>query len=531
MPGPANIGNGCYVDESVEIYNECNYFKLIWTSGDDAGRIDYIPKSSAIIQATNSNEFFIRDNDHTIYLKYSEISKSVPGGHTNLIQLMNILTGWACIDDPGSTRISTCVNLFNAQFRYDAQPILFTNLITQTDPTDGVGSSGFIGTVAHNVNPAAVFLNTFYPGADPITPFYPYPSDQHVIYQSKPYMPYQADSIIVIRIGAILRTTAIVNYNTARIGYYDDKNDKDIAADIGGSGVFFQLDSDGTVSVGRRTFDTGTQMDIIVPQSAWNLDKLNGTGSSGYTLNIAKTQIFSFDIEMNGGRIRYGFNIQGNTVYVHQFLVTNTLNEATLFNYSLPVRAELINSSPGGDGIIQGAAQMEIYSTSVDLCGNSNSITPSYPFNYTANSLLDCATILNKTGDHRPLISIRLKPIYARATIWPKRIDIDSETGSVILWRLILNPTGMTPVWADVSTKSFAQYSTNDNVVTIGSNSVVIASGYMSTLFTSDVQDLFSTYGLHASIDGILPDVLTLSVEFVRGSAKVRGTVSWIETK
>lgn len=522
----------CDVDLSVQIYNECNYFKLVWTAGDDSGRIDYIPKATAIIQAINTDEFFIRDNDHTIYLKYSEISQATPAGHANLIQLLNVLTAWACTEDAtGATRISTCINLFNAQFRYDAQPILFSNLITQTDAIDGDASTGFVGTVAHNVNPAAVVLNTFYPGTDPLPPFFPYPSDQHVIYQSKPYMPYQADSILVINIGGILRTVAAVDYNVARIGYYDDVNDKDITADIGGSGVYFQVDAAGIVSIGRRTFNTGTQVDTLVAQSAWNLDTLDGTGSSGYTLDITKTQIFYFDIEMNGGRIRYGFNIQGTVTYVHQLLVTNTLAEATLFNYSLPIRAELINSSPGGDTIVQGEAQMEIYSTSVDLCGNSNLTSPTYPFNYTINSELDCPKILNTSGQHRPLISIRLNPTKSRATIWPKRIDIDGETGSVVLWRLILNPTGLTPTWVDVSTKSFAQYSIIDNDVTIGTDSVVIASGYMSTLFTSDVQDLFTTYGLHASIDGATPDVLSLTVEYVKGNSRTRGTITWVETK
>jgi hypothetical protein len=523
----------CNVDLSVEIYNECNYYKIVFTAGDDAGRVDYIPKASAVLQLTNNNDLWIRDNDHTVILKYSEVSNIIPAGHTTISQLLNILSAWSCTNDSNtsSTRISTCINLFNAQFRYDMQPILFTSLLTSTDFNNGIGGSGFTGTLTHDVNGSAVILNTYYPGLDPIIPFFPYPSNQHVIYQSKPYMPYQADSIITITIGAIIRTALVVNHNIARLGYYDDVNDKDIAADIGGSGVFFQINDAGVVSVGRRSFDSGSQVDTLVAQSLWNIDKLDGLGTSGHTLNIIKTQIFYFDIEMNAGRIRYGFIIKGVVVFVHQILVANTLSEATLFNYSLPIRAELINSSPGGSGIIQGASQMEIFSTSVDLCGNSNSIVPSYPFNYTRHSLIDCPTIVKQSGDHRPVISIRLKPIYSRATIWPKRIDIDGETGSIVLWRLILNPTGMTPTWTDVSTKSFAQYSTNDNNVTIGADSIVIASGYMSTLMSSDIHDLFSTYGLHASISGINTDVLTLSVEYVKGSSHVRGVLTWQETK
>lgn len=524
----------CDVDESVEIYNDCNFLKLVWVAGDDTGRIDYIPKNNVRIQKNNTNEFSLYYESYETNLQYSEISTTSPLGHTTIDQLLTILSKWICTEDAqtsASTRISTCINLFNAQFRYDDQPILFNKLTSSTDPNDGVGGTGSTPTVTHNVNPSAVFLNTFYPGTDPANDNFPYPSDQLAVYQTKPYMPYQSDSLLIVTISALIRTVKVVDHNVARIGYFDDANNKDVNADIGGSGVFFQLNADGVLNVGRRKYDTGAQVDELFAQSAWNLDKLDGSGTSGVVLDTTKILIFYFDMEMNGGRIRYGFNIGGSIIYCHEILIANTEVTPTLFNYSLPIRAELQNSSPGGDGVIQGDAQMNIYSTSVDLCGNSNSITPSNPFNYTMHSIAKCARILAKVGDHRPLLSIRLDPTKSRATIWPKRIDIDCKTGTIVLWRLILNPTGLTPTWQSVSNKSFAQYSTNDNSVSIGADSVVITSGYTSSLFSSDVQDLFNTYGLYSNIDGTEPDVLSLTVEYVQGNSKARGTISWQETK
>ena len=144
---------------------------------------------------------------------------------------------------------------------------------------------------------------------------------------------------------------------------------------------------------------------------------------------------------------------------------------------------------------------------------------------------LSCPVVLTSSGNHRPIVSIRLNPTLCRASIWPKRLEIDNETGVICLWRLILNPTGLTPTWTDVAHNSFAQYSTNDETVTIGTNSTILASGMVSTNLTQDISDLFSTFGVHANIDGTVPDVLTLSVEYIRGAARCRGLISWQESK
>ena len=51
---------------------------------------------------------------------------------------------------------------------------------------------------------------------------------------------------------------------TKKIGYFDDRN-----------GVFVQQEGDGTISVVRRSYNTGIASDTVVNQSDWNLDKLD----------------------------------------------------------------------------------------------------------------------------------------------------------------------------------------------------------------------------------------------------------------
>ena len=60
--------------------------------------------------------------------------------------------------------------------------------------------------------------------------------------------------------------------------------------------------------------------DFKVKQSDWNLDKCDGTGPSGYNLNLAKMQMFYIDYSWYGaGSIRYGFRgPDGNVFYCHK---------------------------------------------------------------------------------------------------------------------------------------------------------------------------------------------------------------------
>jgi len=503
----------CTPAGSVQIFDDGEFIKFVWTGGDDAGRTDSLLKTNITIQQTNSTDWWIRENNHTIFLKYAEIDSSNPAGPTDLPGLISLIKSWinsptnnsnpssnSGSDSFGRTRVATTLNIFNAQFRYDSQPLLFTSLVAGD------------ATVAFTVNESAVTLSTDTGATD------------SAIYQSKEYMPYQADCTLFVTIGAILRSTAVQANNTARLGYYDDVNNKDGAADIGGCGAFFELDADGTIHTVLRQFSTGSQVDNSIVQSSWNIDKLDGTGSSGITLDVTKAQIYCFEFQMNAGRVRCGVNINGIVYWAHQFMIANYLSIPTLFNYSLPVRGEMFNSG------VAVADYMKIYSCSVDLDGSITTI-PATPFNYVMHSNLTCPVTLTQSGNHRPLLSIRLKPALCRASIWPKRIEIDNETGVICLWRLILNPTGLTPTWTDVANNSFAQYSTNDQTVTVGANSTILASGMVSTYLSQDVSDLFSTFGVHANISGATPDILTLSVEYIRGAAKARGMIHWQESK
>ena len=85
-----------------------------------------------------------------------------------------------------------------------------------------------------------------------------------------------------------------------------------------------------------KTVDTRT------PQSSWNIDKMDGTGTSGYNIDLSKMQMFYIDYTWYGaGAIRYGFRAtDGNVTYCHRIINNNVNAEAYMRSGNLPARYE-----------------------------------------------------------------------------------------------------------------------------------------------------------------------------------------------
>jgi len=525
MPGPPQIGNGCDVDGSIDIINECNFLKLVWTAGNDNGRIELISKKNISFQKTNEEDFIIKNNEDTIYLKYSEINQEQPKGHNNITELFDILLMWLCLDSKvnpadtrtdsfGRTRVSHCINLLHSYFRYKINKILFNTKING------------LATVLQSINPTpAAYLKTTTTGIVGI-------NNDKAILQSKIYLPFQSDSSMYIVIGATIRTTKTANFNTARVGYFDDAFDKDVAADIGGSGVFFELGPDGTAYACIRKFISGAQIDTKVPQQDWVFDTMDGSGASKDNIDFTKPQLYCFEIEMSSSRIRLGFNINGGIVWAHQFVNYNLIDQSQLFNYSLPIRAELLNFS--GSDNIQQAAEMHIFSVSGEACGNVNASDhnmQSNPYIFALNTSEVGTINLNGSGDHISAITIRLKYDNCRGIIWPRQISLDNENGSAILWRLILNPTYDGPlVYFDNGERSIVEYSLTQRNLTFNANTHILATGYVSSQYSQQIPAIIKSFGISSTIEGNIRDELSLSIEYVRGQSKVRGILCWTET-
>jgi hypothetical protein len=246
-----------------------------------------------------------------------------------------------------------------------------------------------------------------------------------------------------------------------RVGLFDAKN-----------GIFLQLD-DSELSMNIRSFVTGSAVDLKAARSAWNMDKLDGTGSSGKTLDITKPQILLIDLEWLGvGRVRTGFVLDGIPCYVHEFLNANSTHTSVyMSNPNLPVRWEI-----EAKGTVTGTPQLEA------ICGSVNSeggyeitgITASTDMGTTVNAIAAGAT--------EEIIAIRTKSAFTEfSTAFIQQTSALAATSSNFLWRLVLNPTETgAGTWSDVSATGSVMEKNSTRTVTAGTG-LVIASGYVSS--------------------------------------------------
>jgi len=88
-------------------------------------------------------------------------------------------------------------------------------------------------------------------------------------------------------------------------------------------------------------------INLKVPQSQWNIDKCDGSGITGFKLDIHRQQMAYMDYSWYGaGKVRFGFKDQNGIVtYVHEFVHNNKENEAYLRSGNLPARYEIMNGN------------------------------------------------------------------------------------------------------------------------------------------------------------------------------------------
>jgi len=88
--------------------------------------------------------------------------------------------------------------------------------------------------------------------------------------------------------------------------------------------------------------------ELRVPQSSFNIDKLDGTGPSGYKIDLSKMQMWFVDFAWYGaGVVRFGVRgTDGNIIYCHRMPNNNVNSEAFLRSGNLPGRYESATIPP-----------------------------------------------------------------------------------------------------------------------------------------------------------------------------------------
>jgi hypothetical protein len=107
-----------------------------------------------------------------------------------------------------------------------------------------------------------------------------------------------------------------------------------------------------------------------IPQSAWNMDTMDGNGPSGYNLDVSKMQMVYIDYTWYGaGHIRFGLRgPNGDIHYAHKMPNNNVNTAAYMRSGNLPGRFEAINYGPttrlvAGSTVARGSALLPAHGT------------------------------------------------------------------------------------------------------------------------------------------------------------------------
>lgn len=254
---------------------------------------------------------------------------------------------------------------------------------------------------------------------------------------------------------------------TKRIGYFWDR-----------WGLFFE--SNGTnMGVVVRTYNTGSAVDTRVAQANWNIDKMDGTGVSGVTVDWSKVQIMLIDFEWLGvGLVRYALVIDGEIYYVHHAKHANINTEVYSSNPNAPIRYEISNNGTGA------AATLDQICASVISEGGQEQTS------ITTYVSRDGTPITLANQDlFTPVLSVRVKSDQRCTRVVPIEVSVLTTTNTNYEWALFINPTIASvdaASWVDV-TNSAIQYDqsrTNANTLTGGYK---ISGGYGSSSATSKI--------------------------------------------
>jgi hypothetical protein len=211
-------------------------------------------------------------------------------------------------------------------------------------------------------------------------------------------------------------------------------------------------------------------VDSRIPQSGFNVDKADGTGDSGFQLDINKILMYYIDYAWYGaGTVRFGVKDQnGEITYLHKFVHGNNKIEAYFRSGNLPIRYEVVNGSTApsyaptlfhwGTSLIMDGRFDEDRGYTFSRAGTLNSISTGNPY-----CLLNIR--LAPTVDNGIPAGYGIRDLTNRMQLWPMGGDV-AATDSVIV-SVILNGqlTSPAPVWNNVGGNSLSQY--DDTATTV----------------------------------------------------------------
>ena len=281
----------------------------------------------------------------------------------------------------------------------------------------------------------------------------------------------------------------------------------------------FYLEQDGTnIYFVKRSYISGSVVETRVPQSEWNIEKLDGTGMSDMVLDLTKAQILFSEYEWLGvGSVRLGFAIDGYFIICHQFDHANHINSVYMTTATLPVRYEIENTGPTTSS-----------STMKQVCVSVISNGGYFKSSHAHTVIRSSATV---GTDYYPLIAIRMASGKTDSVIVPGLINLFPTTADDFEYALIKNPDSITGgSWLTHSGLN-VEYNISATAMVGGEH---MADGFFGATNQSTTSEDANAANLafqlgRTNSDTPVSDVFVLSVRVVTGTGNVKSSLGWFD--
>lgn len=399
----------------------------------------------------------------------------------------NVVLPAVASDAFGRQRVSEPLTLFDSSHRYSDNNLWSTGAATG-------------GTAVFNTDQGLVDLN--------VTAA----SGSSIIRETIKVFPYQPGKSLLVLNTFVM--DAPKSGLTQRVGYYGDDNG------------FYIEQADSAIAFVKRSIVTGSLVETPVLQANWNGDKLNGSGASGFTLDLTKAQIFWMDLEWLGvGSVRMGFVINGQFIICHTFNHANIIASTYITTASLPLRYEIENTAgTSGASTLKQICSTVISEGGYELRGVQQSIgtTIGVPYTFAVAST------------YYPVMGIQLKTTRLDAIVILSNLSlIGIGNNKYYSWRLVQGATLVGGTWASAGANSAVSYNITGTSVTDGR---IIASGFISSsnqassVLSLSEEALFSNQLERNGLTGTVYDlVLEVAAATVSGGEGAYASMDWQE--
>jgi len=312
-----------------------------------------------------------------------------------------------------------------------------------------------------------------------------------------------------------------------RVGYFGTDN-----------GMYIQLENvtgNPVVSFVERSLVTGAVTETKISQNGgvygagdtgWNVDKLNGSGTSGLTLDITKAQILFMDIEWLGeGTIRVGFIIDGVFIVCHKFNHANLITSTYITTASLPLRYEITNTgATTNPSTLKQVCSSVISEGGYELRGAQQAVgTP------IATPILFAAA-----ATFYPMVGLKLTATKLDAIVILTAISIlGLGNGKNYAWRIVQGGTVTGGAWIPVGADSAVEYNLTGTSTAGGR---VLAQGYINSSNQAspsvDIlkQALFTTQLERNSFTGVATELIVeAAIDTIGGTLGMYASADWEE--